>query len=78
VSIKKAGQGSIVAKRASRQLRIPDEKRLERNRWRGGRCASDTSEIIGFNRVLKRLSPLAPIPLLLCLLRAKVDSIPIA
>jgi hypothetical protein len=54
------------------------KSRLERSRWRGGRCASDTSDIMGFNRVLNRLSRLAAISLLFCLLRAKVDSIPMA
>ena len=52
--------------------------RLERSRWRGGRCACDIFDIMGFNRVLNRLSRFAAISLLFCLLWAKVDSIPIA
>jgi hypothetical protein len=49
--------------------------RLERSRWRGGRCDSDTSDIMGFNCVLNHPSPLAVISLVFCLLRTKVDSI---
>jgi hypothetical protein len=51
------------------------QSRLERSRWRGGGCDSDTSDIMGFNRVLNRPSPLAAISLLFCLLPPKVDSI---
>jgi hypothetical protein len=53
-------------------------RRLERSRWRGGRCACDTPDIMGFREVPNRLSPCAVKLLQISMLQAKVDSIPIA
>jgi hypothetical protein len=52
--------------------------RLERSRWRDGRCACDTSAIMRGQSVLNRFSPLSSNSLLFCLLQAGADSIPIA
>jgi hypothetical protein len=51
---------------------------FELSRWRGGRCACDTPDIMGRRNVLNRLSPLFANSLSFSLLQAKVDSIPIA
>jgi len=53
------------------------ETAFELSRWRGGRYACDTSEIIGCRSVLNQLSPLFANALFFSLLLAKVDSIPI-
>jgi hypothetical protein len=63
---------------ASRQRLLLTRTAFELSRWRGVRRACDTADIMDFNCVLNRLSPLALISLLFSLLRAKVDSIPIA
>ena len=52
--------------------------RLERSRWRDGRCACDTSDIMRGHSVLNRFSSLCSNSLLFFLLQAVADSIPIA
>jgi hypothetical protein len=51
---------------------------FERSRWRGGRCACDTPDIVDYQDALKRLSPFSAKSLASNQLQAKVDSIPIA
>src|SRR5216683_3341729 len=51
---------------------------FERSRWRGGRYACDTPDIMGCPSVLNRLSPLLANLIAVNLLQAKVDSNPIA
>ncbi len=51
---------------------------FELSRWRGGRYACDTPDIMGCRSVLNRLSPHFANSLFFNLLQAKVDSIPIA
>jgi hypothetical protein len=51
---------------------------FELSRWRGGRYACDTPDIMGSQSVLNRLSPLFANSLSFSLLQAKVDSISIA
>ena|SRR5260370_26651565 len=60
----------------SREL-LPDCP-FERSRWRGGRYACDTPDIMGWRSVLNRLSPLFANLLSFSMLQAKIDSIPIA
>jgi hypothetical protein len=50
---------------------------FERSRWRGGRCASDTPNIMGCQSSMNRLSPLSANCIFFIPLQAKVDSIPI-
>jgi hypothetical protein len=51
---------------------------FERSRWRGGRYACDTPDIMGCRSVLNRLSPVFANETSFSMLQAKVDSIPIA
>jgi hypothetical protein len=51
---------------------------FERSRWGGGRCASDTADIMGCRNALNRLSLGLANSLFFSVLQAKVDSIPIA
>jgi hypothetical protein len=51
---------------------------FERSRWRGGRYACDTPDIMGCRSILNRLSPVLANAISFSMLQAKVDSIPIA
>jgi hypothetical protein len=51
---------------------------FELSRWRGGRCACDTADTMGYTNVLNRLSPIFAKLLSVNLLQSKVDSNPIA
>ena len=51
---------------------------FELSRWRGGRYACDTPDIMGWQSVVNQLSPIFAKSLPFNLLQAKVDSIPIA
>jgi hypothetical protein len=48
------------------------------SRWRGGRYACDTPDIMGCQCVLDRVSPFFANMMAVNLLQAKIDSIPIA
>jgi hypothetical protein len=76
---------SVVAKFAatySPRIQMPprsqDPAAFERSRWRGGRYACDTPDIMGCRSVLNRLSPSFANSTSFSMLQAKVDSIPIA
>jgi hypothetical protein len=61
-------------------MAIPSHRsRLERSRWRGGRCACDTPDIMGLpNRSESTFAYLFLTQTSFSMLQAKVDSIPIA
>jgi hypothetical protein len=65
---------SFSATSKSKFLKTP----FELSRWRGGRCACDTPDIMDYHNVLNRLSPFSTKSKSFKALQAKVDSIPIA
>jgi hypothetical protein len=78
VSVGCCSSARVCLDRRSETQIFVDPGAFELSRWRGGRCACDTPDIMDYHNVLNRLSPFSTKSKSFKVLQAKVDSIPIA